>query len=285
MKALEDIARAFFISEEYMQQRIACPKCSMEGHMKPNMAVYEDGGKYCFRCEYFQKGDGRKEYKEIGSYSEVPKNSSRWIKGASCMFTNEALGYLYKYRITDQEIIDYGILCIENGWYCHDRLIGNAEYWHRFQINNHLYFPIRDLQNIEVGFQTKSIDPDQKIKSLTSKYNGIYATENFNPNSEEKLFIVEGIIDAICCARLGNCVNAIALLGNSIGETKMLSILKQSPRADNIYLWMDNDQGGEMHRHKIASFFESYLHRKVKHIRTEKDPKYYSPEEMQEIIL
>lgn len=264
-----------------MTEYIQCPRCLEEGKIAQKMGRYEDGGQYCHRCHYLVRGDKREDYKTIGLDERIiaigeHDLSDRWITGSTNEFSPAALAYLYKYRITNEEIESFGIRFIESGEYC-SRIS-------RFAIENHLFFPIRNCKNDVVGFQTKCIDPNQKIKTLTSKYNGIYTTQPFLSAYEHRLIIVEGIIDAICCSRQDVYTYSVALLGSSIGETKMMSLMKNQCYANLIYLWMDNDSAGEKHRQKIASFFEAYRGSIVKHIRTEKDPKHYSQQEIEAFL-
>lgn len=245
------------------------------------MAVYADGGKYCFRCGYTVKGDIRSDYKEIGDVLNdiISDNNKAEISGKSNKFSSEALAYLYKFSITDQEIAQYGIKFVESGtYYC-----ANQKGW--FDIQNHLYFPILGSDGSEVGFQTKCIDPTQKIKTLTSKYSGTYNCIKLYGNKLHPYdyVIVEGILDAISLNRTGR--PCIALLGNTLSKSKMLSILPlHLSYPVKISVWMDNDAGGEMHREEIATFFEALTGSSVRHIRTEKDPKHYSPTQIEEIL-
>lgn len=250
-----------------MSQRRSCPKCIQEGKIKANLAVYPDGGEYCFRCGYSKKGDNRPNYKVIG-YGDLAIGVPQILSGISNLFPPKALAYLYKYRVTDEEIARYKIRFIEQGEYIKPPT--------SFDFYNHLYFPI----GTDGHFQTKAIDKGNRYKNLNSTYSGCYFIDNFS----SAFIVTEGILDAIATARTG--YSTIALLGSKLTLPKAayIAALRKIAPGSTVFLWLDSDSAGEAHRTEIASFFEALTGQWIKHVRTAKDPKHYGPAEIEEIL-
>ena len=47
------------MSESFVTGRAQCPKCAAEGHdnSEDNLAMYNDGHGYCYRCKYYERGN------------------------------------------------------------------------------------------------------------------------------------------------------------------------------------------------------------------------------------
>ncbi len=92
----------------------------------------------------------------------------------------------------------------------------------------------------------------------------------------KEIVLVEDLISA---HKVGQVRSAIPLFGTTISDL-VLKKLVQLNRP--VSLWLDDDQYSLLSR-KIGRL-QSFLGASVRHIRTDKDPKSYSPKEIEGIL-
>ena len=81
-----------------------CPRCRDNGHdiSGDNLAVYSDNHKWCYRCNYYEKGDIEAKLRP------QPQNKEGLVYPNIVPFSEECLEYLDKFDLTEDEI--YGNL-------------------------------------------------------------------------------------------------------------------------------------------------------------------------------
>lgn len=123
-----------------------------------------------------------------------------------------------------------------------------------------IMFPIWNVSGQVIGFTSKITKPDQKPKYLNS-------IESFMFNKRELLYginfaktpirqqdaviLVEGNMDQISLFQAG-FQNTVAIMGTALTESNVDYLLKLTK---NIYLCLDNDQGGKQAAHKANALF------------------------------
>jgi hypothetical protein len=84
----------------YFLYNEGCPRCIAKGEdtHRDNLAVYSDGHKWCYKCNYFVQGDSLYSLKAVKVVDEsiVPPKPEE--------FSKEVLEYLKQYGLTDDEI-------------------------------------------------------------------------------------------------------------------------------------------------------------------------------------
>jgi len=124
-----------------------------------------------------------------------------------------------------------------------------------FELENFLTFPLIDKEKHIVGFVGRSINK-KEYKFIKNNDNYKKKSSVFTPNisinfSEQKLFVVEGVFDALSLAKKG--FNAIALLGNILYEEQIEILEILSPKS--IIFALDNDLPGIKSNFKYGKIF------------------------------
>lgn len=133
--------------------------------------------------------------------------------------------------------------------------LANEDYTKTF-FSNKLIFPICDDEGNVVAFSgRKIIENDNTPKYLNSKESLVFKKSKIlynyhNAKKHETIIIVEGYMDVIALAKIGNN-NAIALMGTSLTNEHIKKLVKHK----EILLFLDNDQAGKNSLIKIISIF------------------------------
>lgn len=140
--------------------------------------------------------------------------------------------------------------------------------------SNKLIFPIFDDEGNVVAFSgRKIIENDNAPKYLNSKESLVFKKSKIlynyhNAKKYETIIIVEGYMDVIALAKIGNN-NAIALMGTSLTNEHVRKLAKHK----EILLFLDNDQAGKNSLIKIiSSFIKNNINAFVIKNETLKDP-------------
>jgi hypothetical protein len=235
-------------------KREQCPKCASYGKDRShdNLAVYPDGSKYCFSCGYFVTSRNI-EYR-INPCTEI-KNSTVLKLLPSDVTTN-----------IPKEVNEYLLI---NNIYPKD-IINNFIHWSPSE--ERICFPIF-VDGKYIGWQGRSLTRKPKWYSQGIDDKLIYLTNN----TSSTVVLVEDIISAInvgkqpysCCCLFGSNV--------SLARIQTLALLGK----DKFILWLDKDKEIEsLQRAEDLRLlgFRCYS------LTTDKDPKYYSQENIHMLL-
>jgi len=238
----------------------SCPHCG-SGINTPCYAEFTDGYK-CFTC-----GIAKSYNKERRAFMKTPITKAAkdvplpQYTSNPREFSLETLSWLYKYYIRDSEI-------------------RNAPIWYQ---DNSLIFPV--IQDNEVVFYVQRFFPDKRIKNVGYKH-----VDKFE-NGNKTVVLVEDYISGV---RVSEFADVWVLFGTSINSGDVSTLLD---KYNYIKIWLDGDKPGMTGAYKMEDQLVRkmiYLKKKfpykydvswhVKLIITEKDPKEYSPTEIERIL-
>ena len=128
------------------------------------------------------------------------------------------------------------------------------------------------FRNIYHGFIARATESWQKPKYLEMCPAGVMWGSH---SSSTVCVVVEDILSGIRCAKY---ISSYALLGTSLGTAN----LNQLMRYKRVLLWLDGDKAG--FNGLLKNMSRLRLMTEVKIIRTDKDPKFYSNDEILERI-
>lgn len=220
-------------------------------------------------------------------------------EAAMFFFTNltkdkESLNYLYKRKISNKVIKQFGLGYSLNKWdslqkylqskgYKNEEIeklgligkkTGNDGYYDKFR--NRIMFPIIDTRGRVIGFGGRVLD-NSMPKYLNSqetlifnKGNHLYGLNLVNKFSDRKrIILVEGYMDVISLFSKG--VNyAVASLGTALTE-RQAKLLKRY--GENVYICYDSDQAGIKATNKaIQIFLKEGIQPKIVMLGNYKDP-------------
>lgn len=240
---------------EALVTREQCPKCRELGkdNSKDNLAVYNDGHKYCYACSYTESPNLRERIiKTLNPISKqsgkirlpddfslnIPYQPTMWLKGFG----------LFAWEINANRL----------GW--SDDL-------------KRLIFPVYGKDGELLMWQGRSLEDDQ-IKYLTfgPKSDILHFIGIHRPN--QHLILVEDLVSAI---KVGRIAQTMPLWGSTLA---LKSILKLKERFSTLGIWLDPDKNVESV--KMALRASQYM--KVFVIHSDKDPKCYSTEVIVEYL-
>ena len=210
------------IQETYTISKERCPACAKQGNdtRGDNLAVYNDGHKYCFSCGYrlWSKAKARpqaatKQHQMPPDFQipwdvspDIPLEPMNWLT-VDC-----------KFKMKD--IIQNKILWSE------------SQKW--------LVFPI-EYEGATIGFQARNFNKAKKYKWFTKfkkkdivKFYAPIRTDEFG---EKTCVLVEDILSAI---RVGNIVPTVPLFGSLISDALLLKLKQRGYK--HIKLWLDHDK-------------------------------------------
>jgi hypothetical protein len=253
-------------------EKTVCPHCD-SGHNTPCFAVYTDGYK-CFSCGKFKQQDDKfRAYrpKNLKSSKEfqLPKIITNPEK-----FGTDMLKWLYDAYVFEDLIKKYGI-----GYIPHE-IYGKTE-------GESLIFPVFGPRN-KLLFYQRRFFPKKEIYSVGPKEHFIVKR---NLKRQKKLVMVEDYLSTI---RIGEICDCLCLFGTNLKPNIIKDLLDEY---EDIIIWLDNDDAGITGRTKIHKFlnteilrlkkYYSFKYRKsfrIQQINSERDPKYYSNEEIRQLI-
>lgn len=237
-----------------------CPKCAAKGKdtRGDNLAIYSDGHKWCFACQYHEPSDHIKLLEAAISEKVKEKKETRVSLPATASKTidHEGLNWLAKYGIMREEIIDNDIR------WC--------------PIRKALIFPIRDAMGRLLGYQRRNFDPSWKQKWLyCGEWNEHLHIIGSVKNSDKPIVIVEDIVSAI---KVGRHARGLCIFGSHVRTS---TILRVRWLTKLLIFWLDADKYLEsIKQAKRAQIVNLPTHV----IHTEKDPKEYSDDEILNLI-
>ena len=235
-------------SESYVVRKEACPACRRLGNDRTgdNLAVYSDGHKYCFRCNYLETASGIQRLQAGVRDSATPTDQAIVLPSdVDERLPERARQWLSKYSLTTNDVT-------------HNTLLWSEHY-------QRLIFPYLSADGL-LGWQGRYLGdlPDKaKWFSRGKLHDFIHVVGN---RQSRTCVLVEDIISAIKVSHNTN-VCASPLFGSHISLSKLLQYKK---RNDNIIIWLDDDM-----KTKVVKY--SQLARSiglpVSTVYTELDPK------------
>ena len=214
---------------------------------KDNLAEYTNSW-YCFGCKYYKKKT------DLNSLRERVSKSLTYDRVGYPLDTTEitspaALKWLLEYNITPEEIAKYNL-----SWSDPDLLV---------LYNSNSYWQGRVFSDVTT----------QKYKSWGHKPIIMYGTID----RAVGVVLTEDIMSAICVARVPNII-AIPMLGTSCSKELENHLQKLDIFT---YVWLDSDvrKKAILLKNKLKTLGLS-----TKAILTDKDPKCYNKEQIEEIL-
>lgn len=166
---------------------------------------------------YFPDGKGEKQEKTYEKVQLPPEFTSLAAKSTKLAY-RQARAYAASRRITDSDILKYGIGYCETGKYRNSIIV--PSYDKSGQLN---YFISRSFEK----------EPGKKYNAPSCNKNEIIGLEYYI-NWKCPVILCEGIFDAIAIKR-----NAIPLFGKTIPKSLMMKLVENDVKT--IYLALDND--------------------------------------------
>ncbi len=243
-------------NESYVVRKEPCPKCRLTGNDRKgdNLAVYNDGHSFCFRCGHYIPGDFSVRIRaaldpKVTEHYENIALPDDIIPATS----GEGSFWLHQYGITIPEIL------------------ANRIYWS--EKSKFLIFPVITDRDI-VAWQARNFNPEKRYKYLTRG--------NTNDNYMVRgkidtpfLVLTEDVVSSIKVARQAK---SMALLGSVISSSKLLRLKHMF---STLYIWLDPDKSKDAI--KYASLGRQ-LGIDCRTILSDKDPKEHTDIEIKELL-
>lgn len=256
-----------------VKETARCPKCAKEGRDTEgdNLAIFEDGGKYCFAGHGAIVKRMRTEsyFKSIEEHKD--NNCKEQVLGVRNEIDPTGLKYLWSYAIEPLSIAYFGIRYIEEGAY-NKNIADQLSKSTTIVLKETLYVPC-----FKDSFILRRINPKEYESKVIS---GHTATCFIAPlRGRTKLVFVEDWVSAIKCWQAG--LNAIALNGTSLHEKSREAILPILCNIKRLFIWLDPDKAGEEGAKKLFhNDLLKHVSQDAKIVISDKDPKYYSEKEI-----
>lgn len=232
-----------------IQSRMPCHDCGSSDAL----AEYTTAT-YCFSCGTHTS----KVYKKScgAQMEDVPGPDEPLVvpRKATSRMTMDAIRWLWKYDISDEQIALYGIKYVAEGVFLG---MSNQEIYYR----NRVFLPCYGDQGDIKFYQLRSIDK-QEPKYYTAGKKDLFISKQFQT---QYVVLVEDMLSAI---RVGELASCIGLMGTSLDDKKALTI---ASKYDMILIWMDGDKAGREASKKLKKKLE--LLADVVEIKTDRDPK------------
>jgi len=229
-----------------------CPKCASIGkdRSQDNLAVYPDGSKYCFSCGYFEYNNNI-SYK-INPNTKIQKAFMSLPSDITTKFPNEVNEYLFNNNIYPYDI--------------------SYNFIHWSPSEERICFPIF-VDGEYIGWQGRSLTRKPKWYSKGIDDKLIYLTNN----TSSTVVLVEDIISAINVGK--QSYSCCCLFGSNLTLSRMqaLSLIGK----DKFILWLDKDKESESMKRAEEL---RYLGFNCYSLTTDKDPKYYSQEDILNLL-
>ena len=196
-----------------------CPNCRRIGNDRngDNLAVYSDGHKYCFKCNYFETASSTQRLTSSLTPSSVPTSKTIVLPAdVDEQLPGCATTWLKQYSLTQQDITNNTLL-----W---------SEFYQR------LIFPYLSPDGL-LGWQGRYLGKEQN-KAKWFSQGKLHEFMHVVGNRQSRVCVlVEDIVSAIKVAHNTN-VCASPLFGSHISLAKLLRYKKMF---DKIIIWLDDD--------------------------------------------
>ena len=233
-----------------------CPECRKYGrdNRGNNLGVWDDH-KYCFSCNY---------YEPIGLFERMTKAQFHSVESKEVVLPDDvttnirqdALAWIRQYSVTNQELEQNTVL-----WSPHKEL---------------LIFPIFDGTKSLLAWNGRYFGPNVEYPKYVTYGLRRNVFHHIHPDTPTNtVVLVEDMVSAI---KVGRVASAMPLFSSDINKYRLFRV---SGNFDNIVVWLDPNK----HQHAIAlsqraeSFFK-----KVGVVLSDKDPKCYTTQEIEEYV-
>jgi hypothetical protein len=230
---------------------------------------YTDGYK-CFSCGISYGGTGKLKAVDKKSTDELV-----WPPGTVFepeAFTLDVKKWLYTHYVTDYLITKYSLGCIPE--------------------SNAVVLPIKidgELKSYSVRKFSKNSCKYKYITKGSKKEANFFTGQDIQ---SDKIVLVEDFLSSI---RVGEYCPCLCLQGTNISDTLLRELIK---KYNKIVIWLDDDEGGNNGYKKIKTraktlLADNYVRNlwalnpqmgKCVRLKTEKDPKCLSPNELKELL-
>jgi DNA primase len=246
---------------------LPCSKCGSSDAVQD----YADGT-YCFSCDTKKKLWTPKAQRETRHYPTIAEEG---IEAEIAEIPTMARAWLYKHYFDDKLIKNYSI-----NW-AHSIALWSTKDQKYYTTYNKLVLPIFNIDYSEVeGIICRSFDEDGRKYLTQIKPEMLFYSNRFNIAKEPfpLVIITEDVISAM---RVGEEYPSVSILGCSVSD-RSKKLMTLVTLGDEFVIWLDNDKPGIDGAKKLHKTLSQYAHCSVLH--SEKDPKCYSPREIQHLI-
>lgn len=232
----------------YCLDHSPCPQCRKNGRDKSgnNLAVYSDGHSWCFSCGYSEKNGLVNLKNRLSQSKESDKPKISLPSDLTKELPYNVLQWLGQYDV-DQELFSWSPSL--------QRMI------YQVYVENELVF-----------WQGRGFNANQsKYYSVGNPNKLLY----FKGEKKDTIVVVEDIISALVVSKV-EC--AMPLWGSHIGPDRVRML---SERFKHLRIWLDKDKAEYSLKTRLNAslYFDS-----VQSIITDKDPKYYTMNEIKRIF-
>lgn len=238
-----------------------CPKCLS----KDNLAVFDDGHKWCFGCGYYETGipsieSVRKKFdnRKIENITFLPKDFSFDI-------SYQGRDWLRKYKLTQKDIINHRF-----GWSNGGIFLNKTQK----QVAPLLVFPIYDNFGTLLMWQGRNFG-EEGPKYITRGAKDVLHILGDTDRSDVIIF-TEDLISAI---KVSHLAPSMPLWGSFLSPEMARRV---AARFSKGVLWLDKDKAKEAS--KMAANLFHVFEEGISCIRSERDPKEYLQHELQEYL-
>jgi hypothetical protein len=232
-----------------------CPYCGS----KDNLAVYDDGHKFCFGCKYQEQGtiSIRKVFEPLTS---MPKNKDFPWDAQKDSFRIDAFKWLLSCQINSAQRTEHNIQ-----WSTSRQM---------------LCWKIKSIQGKELGWQGRCFASDAKTKYFISGeiHADICLLNPFNFNSSLSTKTVVLVEDYISAIRVSSHYPCMPLFGCTCTLNTLTELLKHF---NKLIVWLDSDKldnARKIAQNASMMGFDSRV------CYTSLDPKAYSNEEIKNYL-
>lgn len=228
-----------------------CPRCAERGADRrgDNLGIWADGSGYCFSCGYYRPPTYRLKL----LIKERPNEEQKIVLPSDFQREVPAEGWKW--------LLQYGL---------------SYTYWQPHtgysERENRLIFTVGQPTRFSIGRSLGVGSSKWKIYGDKSSY-----IEVISEQLSKEVVLVEDLISA---HKVGQVTSCIPLFGTAISDGAIKKLVQLNRP---VSLWLDNDQYGLLSK-KIGRL-QSFLGVPVRYIRTDKDPKGYSVNEIKEILV
>jgi hypothetical protein len=243
-----------------------CPACAKLGRDRhaDNLAVYDDGHKFCYACGYRHYGhiSNSSMAKRLYQHSVLPHSDALTGLGELTFdLPPKAQTWLDKYGITQLEQLQNGIQWSETKQY--------------------LILPITNEHGYVVGTNSRYFGDNPKHPKYINSHSNASIFKLVSPSRDafRSLVLVEDILSSI---KVGRVCQSLCLTGTNIPSELFLRIISHCSRYQfSVIIWLDSN----MHQKAIgyAKRFSQYLPSYAV-IDTDRDPKEHTDLEIIDVL-
>ena len=268
------------MKQAHFLKHVPCPHCNS----KDNLALYSDGGGYCFGCGYVVKKKVSPYALEQNNTDGILRPSVPWLVGETVPgFSEQVVDWLRLYPESSiEELINRGVTTVKGN--------PNSILYQWFSepgvpcLQQVRYFPANPKRKYITYGKPAEVLPIYYAKE--SSFSDKRRTDNVaealrtdgkrgNVQQSRKLVIVE---DALSAIKMASTTDSMPCLGSDIPLPKITAL---SRFYEEVVVWLD----GNMF-HKAVKMAERFalLGLKAKAVYTEHDPKCYTKEQMKNFV-